>query len=116
MRENDMADDGRAPQEAAFAARTLEEWRRLARAELKGRPLEALDWLTPRGSASNRFIPRRISRALRPRASRWPARCLDLRPICVARGRRCTPTGRGRSGNMPAFRPPRNQTAFSATI
>jgi methylmalonyl-CoA mutase len=49
MRENDMADDGRAPQEAAFAARTLEEWRRLARAELKGRPLEALDWLTPEG-------------------------------------------------------------------
>ena len=45
-----MADDGRARKErAAFAARTLDAWRRLARAELKGKPLDGLDRLTPEG-------------------------------------------------------------------
>ena len=32
-----------------FAAKTLEDWARLAQAELKGKPLEALDWATPEG-------------------------------------------------------------------
>jgi methylmalonyl-CoA mutase len=45
-----MADDGRAPQEAAaFAARTLDEWRRLAHAELRGKPLDSLERTTPEG-------------------------------------------------------------------
>jgi methylmalonyl-CoA mutase len=44
-----MADDGRAKEAAAFAARTLDEWRRLAQAELRGRPLDSLDRPTPEG-------------------------------------------------------------------
>src|SRR5271163_534061 len=38
-----MADDG------AFPARTLDDWARLARSELKGKPLDSLDWITPDG-------------------------------------------------------------------
>jgi methylmalonyl-CoA mutase len=38
-----MADDG------AFAAKTLADWARLAQAELKGKPIAALDWITPEG-------------------------------------------------------------------
>ncbi len=38
-----MADDG------AFAAKTLADWARLARSELKGKPLAALDRTTPEG-------------------------------------------------------------------
>jgi methylmalonyl-CoA mutase len=45
-----MADDGRAREAAAaFAARTLEDWCRLASAELGGKPLAGLDWTTPEG-------------------------------------------------------------------
>jgi methylmalonyl-CoA mutase len=45
-----MADGGRAPQQAAaFTARTLDEWNRLARAELRGKPLDSLNWPTPEG-------------------------------------------------------------------
>ncbi|HEV2301668.1 MAG TPA: methylmalonyl-CoA mutase family protein, partial [Stellaceae bacterium] len=36
-------------EEDAFPAKSLEEWVRLARRELKGKPLEGLDWLTPEG-------------------------------------------------------------------
>ncbi|HVH74659.1 MAG TPA: methylmalonyl-CoA mutase [Stellaceae bacterium] len=36
-------------EEDAFAAKSLEDWVRLARAELKGKPLDSLDWLTPEG-------------------------------------------------------------------
>jgi methylmalonyl-CoA mutase len=43
-----MADDGRTPQ-AVFAPTTLDAWRRLARAELKGKPLDSLDWLSAEG-------------------------------------------------------------------
>jgi len=38
-----MADDG------AFPAKTLDDWMRLARSELKGKPLDSLDWVTPEG-------------------------------------------------------------------
>src|SRR5215468_3000573 len=38
-----MADDG------TFAARTLDDWAQLARSELKGKPLDSLDWITPEG-------------------------------------------------------------------
>src|SRR6201987_4540790 len=38
-----MADDG------AFPAKTLDDWTRLARSELKGKPLDSLDWITPEG-------------------------------------------------------------------
>src|SRR6266852_2980383 len=38
-----MADDG------AFRAKTFEDWSRLAGAELKGKPVESLDWETPEG-------------------------------------------------------------------
>src|SRR5215472_12910642 len=38
-----MADDG------AFPARTLDEWAQLAWSELKGKPLDSLDWITPEG-------------------------------------------------------------------
>src|SRR5437899_1837916 len=38
-----MADD------SAFPAKTLEDWTRLAATELRGKPLESLDWLTPEG-------------------------------------------------------------------
>ena len=38
-----MADD------SAFPARTLDDWARLARSEVKGKPLDSLDWLTPEG-------------------------------------------------------------------
>jgi len=38
-----MADDG------AFPAKTLDDWARLARSELKGKPLDSLDWITPEG-------------------------------------------------------------------
>jgi methylmalonyl-CoA mutase len=38
-----MANDG------AFAAKTLGDWARLAQSELKGKPLDSLDWLTPEG-------------------------------------------------------------------
>src|SRR5271163_920985 len=38
-----MADDG------AFPARTLDDWARLARSELKGKPLDSLDRITPEG-------------------------------------------------------------------
>src|SRR6201987_75180 len=38
-----MADDG------AFPAKTLDDWTRLARSELKGEPLDSLDWVTPEG-------------------------------------------------------------------
>src|SRR5215469_7496711 len=38
-----MADDG------AFPARTLDDWARLARSELKGKRLDRLDWITPEG-------------------------------------------------------------------
>jgi methylmalonyl-CoA mutase len=37
-----MADDG-------FRAKTLEDWARLAAAEVKGKPLDGLDWVTPEG-------------------------------------------------------------------
>ncbi|HZU91011.1 MAG TPA: methylmalonyl-CoA mutase, partial [Stellaceae bacterium] len=40
-----MADDGRG----GFAARTLDEWRDLARAELRGKPLDSLERTTPEG-------------------------------------------------------------------
>ena len=36
-----MADDG------AFPAKTLKDWARLAQAELRGRPIDSLDWMTP---------------------------------------------------------------------
>jgi methylmalonyl-CoA mutase len=38
-----MADDG------AFAAKSLAEWAQLAQGELKGKPLDGLDWTTPEG-------------------------------------------------------------------
>ncbi len=38
-----MADDG------AFPEKTLEDWTRLAQAELRGKPLGSLDWTTPEG-------------------------------------------------------------------
>jgi methylmalonyl-CoA mutase len=38
-----MADDD------AFPARTLDDWALLARSELKGKPLDSLDWITPEG-------------------------------------------------------------------
>jgi methylmalonyl-CoA mutase len=38
-----MADDGALP------AKTLDDWARLARSELKGKPLDSLDWITPEG-------------------------------------------------------------------
>jgi methylmalonyl-CoA mutase len=38
-----MADD------SGFPAKTIEDWSRLARAELKGKSLEGLDWTTPEG-------------------------------------------------------------------
>jgi methylmalonyl-CoA mutase len=38
-----MADDG------AFPAKTLKDWSQLASAELKGKPIEGLDWATPEG-------------------------------------------------------------------
>ena len=38
-----MADDG------AFPAKTLDDWARLARPELKGKLLDSLDWITPEG-------------------------------------------------------------------
>ena len=38
-----MADDG------AFPAKTLDDWACLARSELRGKPLDGLDWLTPEG-------------------------------------------------------------------
>ncbi|HJU18560.1 MAG TPA: methylmalonyl-CoA mutase [Stellaceae bacterium] len=44
-----MADDGRVQPAAAFAAKTLEDWRRLAGAELKGRALDSLERPTPEG-------------------------------------------------------------------
>ncbi len=43
VREIEMADDG------AFPVKTLEDWTRLAQAELKGKPLDGLDWTTPEG-------------------------------------------------------------------
>ncbi len=36
-------------QDGAFPVKTLEDWARLARAELKGEPVESLDWMTPEG-------------------------------------------------------------------
>src|SRR5438477_638125 len=39
-----MADENESP-----AKTTLEDWARQARAELKGKPLDSLDWLTPEG-------------------------------------------------------------------
>src|SRR5437868_7421486 len=39
-----MADENESP-----AKITLEDWARQARAELKGKPLDSLDWLTPEG-------------------------------------------------------------------
>jgi methylmalonyl-CoA mutase len=36
-------------QDDAFPTKTLEDWARLARAELKGEPVERLDWITPEG-------------------------------------------------------------------
>ena len=38
-----MADDD------AFPAKALDDWARLARSELKGKPLDSLDWITPEG-------------------------------------------------------------------
>src|ERR1700741_260246 len=38
-----MADAG------SFSATTLDDWARLARSELKGEPLDSLDWVTPEG-------------------------------------------------------------------
>jgi len=38
-----MADDG------AFPEKTLDDWACLARSELRGKPLDGLDWLTPEG-------------------------------------------------------------------
>jgi len=38
-----MVDDGTLP------ARTLDDWARLARLELRGRPLDSLDWITSEG-------------------------------------------------------------------
>ena len=38
-----MADDG------AFPGKTLDDWARLARSELKSKPLDSLDWVTAEG-------------------------------------------------------------------
>src|SRR5499427_6787628 len=38
-----MADDG------AFPAKTLDDWAQFAQLELKGKPLDSLDWITPEG-------------------------------------------------------------------
>src|SRR5438128_6809074 len=38
-----MADDG------TFPTKTLDDWARLARSELRGKPLDSLDWMTPEG-------------------------------------------------------------------
>ena len=38
-----MAEDG------PFPARTLDEWAQLARTELRGKPVDSLDWATPEG-------------------------------------------------------------------
>ena len=35
--------------EPGFPAKTLEDWARLASAELKGEPVDGLDWITPEG-------------------------------------------------------------------
>ena len=32
-----------------FPARTLDEWAQLARTELRGKPVDSLDWATPEG-------------------------------------------------------------------
>jgi len=39
------------PTMADFAKKSLDDWRKLAGEEIKGRPLEELDWLTPEGIA-----------------------------------------------------------------
>ena len=71
----------------------------------------------PRGHRGQAALHRGRSRGDRRRpASRGARRCPACRPICAARGRRCTPTGRGRSGSIPGSRPPRNRTASTATI
>ena len=35
--------------ETGFPAKTLEDWARLAQTELKGEPVDGLDWITPEG-------------------------------------------------------------------
>ncbi len=102
-----MADDG------AFPAKTLDDWARLARSELRGKPLDSLDWRhRRRASRSSRSTPRPISNRSSRRIPDGARRCPGFRPICAGRARRCTPTGRGRSGNIPASRPPRSSNRF----
>jgi len=44
-----MAEDGPFPAGTPFPARTIEDWSRLAQTELRGKPVETLDWATAEG-------------------------------------------------------------------
>ena len=56
---------------------------------------------------------RSTRRPTRP-GCRTRTRCPGLRRSCAGRNRRCTPAGRGPSGNTPDSRLPRNPTRFTA--
>ena len=97
---------------ADFPAKTLADWRALAAKELGGKSRRRLAWQTPEGIAVKPLYTAADLEGLEHARHACPA----SRPICAARARRCTPTGRGRSGNMRASRPPRNSNASTATI
>ena len=100
-----MADDG------AYPAKALEDWTLLAQAELRGKPLAGLDWMTPEGI---KVKPLYTAADLEGSSRRNPRRThAGFPPMCAGRARRCTPTGHGPSGNMRGSRPPRNQPLLS---
>ena len=89
----------------------LNDWEAAAEAELRGKTVADLVIETPEGIDIKPLYTdadldgrRRTSAAL-PGDGPLRAR---------ARGRRCTPTGRGRSASTPASRPPRSRTRSTA--
>ena len=93
---------------ADFPKKTLADWARLAAAELKGRPLDE-----PRlADAGGHRVKPLYTAADLEALEHARTRCRASRPSRAARAPRCMPAGPGRSGNMPASRPPRSRNAF----
>ena len=105
-----MADDG------AFPAKTLEDWTRLAQAELRGKSLDSLDWTTPEGIRVKPLYTAADLEAIE--AAGFPLYHAMPGFPPYLRGPRATmyANPRGRSGNIPGSRPRRSRTAFIARI
>jgi methylmalonyl-CoA mutase len=80
----------------------LQKWIDLASKQMKGKPLESLNWDTPEGIRVKPLYTAEDLEAIEHlNTARWPP---------------CMPAAPGPSGSMPVFPPPRNPTNSTARI